>query len=232
MAIATFYHPSLELDDTQLVLSKVESQHALKSRRLRVDSPIQVINGRGLLAQAVIAQSNKHEIVVSVQSVASCPKPKFISVATAIPKGDRQRNMVGMLSQLGVSQILPLQCQRSVTQFKENMTEKWQRWAIEACKQSQNPWLVDIGEPTDLESLLSNVDGAMLYADQNGQPWTALAEQAKADALMILVGPEGGFSEQELSLLERSQAAPLTLAKNILRTELASVAAVAQLQFM
>ena len=223
MALATFYHPALEQSDKNVVLSVAESAHATKSRRLRQGSAIQLINGRGLLAQAHILQNSKDGVSTQIDSIEKRVSPPKISIATAIPKGDRQRTMIDMLTQLGVSEIIPLRCERSITKYKSTIQEKWQRVAIEACKQSSNPWLPKISVERDIQKVLCQSDGLAIYADASGSPMT-IVKTNLSDKLTIIIGPEGGFSKQEISLLNESCSA-VNLGLNILRTELACVIA-------
>lgn len=226
MALATFYYQALEISDTDVVLSTTESDHAIKSRRLRQGSEIQLINGKGLIAQATIEESTKREVKVHIKSIDASPSPDTLVIATAIPKGDRQRTMIDMLTQLGVTEIIPLRCEHSVAQFKPSTFAKWQRLAIEACKQSQNPWLPIISTEHSVQEVIKNANMPLFYADKLGQTFLSLNGNTNS-SLTVLVGPEGGFSEQELEMLKTS-CTPINLGANILRTELASVAAIAQ----
>ena len=228
MALATFYHPTLELNDTTVELSAAESSHAIKSRRLSVGSSIQLINGRGILAHASISETTKRTVTVLIESLEECDLNYSLRVATAIPKGDRQKTMVDMLSQLGVTDIIPLRCERSVSYFKPNMLEKWQRYAIEACKQSQNPWLPRILPEASIEEVLMDKKSTVIYADSEGQSVLTLNKSLR-DNVTALIGPEGGFTELEMNLLEES-CLPVSFGAHILRTELASVIAASQLR--
>ncbi len=230
MALATFYHPALEQTDTRVILSANESAHATKSRRLREGSPIQLINGQGLLAQAIIVGQSKREITVEIKSVQKSLTKSSIRIATAIPKGDRQRTMVDMLTQLAVKEIIPLSCDHSITYYKSSMQEKWQRFAIEACKQSQNLWLPKISSERSISELLTESDEKIIYADAKGQSILSLKDNVPG-RLTILIGPEGGFSDKEKSLLEGA-CTPVSLGENILRTELACVICVSQARFI
>lgn len=230
MALATFYHPELDSNDQLVELSEAESAHALKSRRLREGAPIQLINGHGLVAQGVIAATQKRSVSVRIQAIKKHPKPALISIATAIPKGDRQRNMLDMLTQLGVSEIIPLHCEHSVTHFKTAMRDKWERVTIEACKQSQNPWVPRIRDAVRIDELIACTNSQLMYADANGSSMFDYCNSCSElpNEIIIMIGPEGGFSEQEIKLLRHSDCTAISLASTILRTELACVSALAQ----
>lgn len=231
MATPTFYHPALHLGDSLIVLGAEESAHAIRSRRLRVDDTIALINGTGLSALAQVNAINKKQLCAEITEIRQHPPPQpAIHVASAIPKGDRQRTMVDMLTQSGVAAVTPLHCEYSVTRFTDKMQGKWQRAAIEACKQSGNPWLPDIRAALKLNDLLREIavqGGTALFADQSG---TALSELGFDDGvILVLVGPEGGFSDTEQSALKAAGVIPVRLGKHILRSETAAVTAAALL---
>lgn len=237
MATPTFYHPELTAHDSEVSLSTLESAHAVKARRLRKGNAVQLINGKGLLAQALIMDIDDRKVQLQIKHCVTVKPLKSISIASAIPKGDRQRTMVDMLTQLGVKQIFPLECERSVTKFKSSMLEKWQRWAIEACKQSQNPWLPEIHSAISVKEAITKSSYNILYADVSGRFIQSLEcgyerqldPTSSSSDVLILIGPEGGFSDSEHVLLESDRYEAICLGNTILRTELASVTALIQL---
>ena len=214
------------------MLSENESAHAIKSKRLRVGDECQLINGTGLTASCVVQNIEAKKLVALIKEIFEHrPPDSLFSIAVALPKGDRQRTMIDMLTQLGVSDIYPLACRHSVTKFNTNTRKKWQRTAVEACKQSQNPWLPEIHELFSIEEMLQELnaraDTLACYADAAGDSILELSSPGKK--LVVLIGPEGGFSKHEIECFKASGLHALTLAKTILRTETAAVSAAAQL---
>ena len=169
MAVPSFYTPDLNSAMTELMLPQEEAAHAIKSRRLGQGQAIRLFNGKGLVCAAEIVSADRRNVSVTLSDFVQHQtiEPALI-VAAAVPKGDRQKVMVDALTQLGVSQIQPLLCEHSVTRFNDKMRAKWQRWAIEACKQSQNPWLPSIAEQCDLPQLLAGPN-KFIYTDIAGQ---------------------------------------------------------------
>lgn len=225
MAKPCFFHSSLKAGDSVLELSQSESAHALQSRRLAVGSEVWVINGRGAKAAARITETDRRKVVLDIDEVSTVTKPRFeLSMAVAFPKGDRQKVMIDMLVQLGVSRVIPLTCQYSTAPLKDSQIEKLQRLVIGACKQSQNPWLMDISPTASFESMLEQVV-PMFYGDQNGSARPAL--NTKESRALVFIGPEGGFSDAEFEALKAHNAQGFTLGRHILRTETAAVTAAA-----
>lgn len=229
MAIPSFYHPDLVPEDTLVQLSNNEALHASKSRRLGAGQPVILLNGKGLVARSEIESVAQREVSVRVLSTEQKEKIEHpLTVATAVPKGDRQRVMVDMLTQLGVKELIPLACEHSVTRYKPNMHQKWRRWAVEACKQSQNPWMLEIDEDISLVNLLKIASERMVFADINGLAMKDLKPHMLKQNTILVIGPEGGFSDAEITLFHEQEVKSLKSSGHILRTETAAVALAAQ----
>lgn len=226
MATPCFYHPDLTLESSALTLSSAEARHAVKARRLGVGHEVKILNGQGLIAQGKIAELDNRLVSLQLVDIQKQPRNSQISIATAIPKRDRQKVMVDMLTQLGVGEIIPLACEHSVTRFKPNMHDKWRRVAIEACKQSHNPWLPEIDEEIRAVDLVKVAANRIVFADADG---VALNDVSSSkDKLIVMIGPEGGFSTAERSFFYDNGIKSVTLGCHILRTEVAAVTAAAQ----
>lgn len=229
MALPCFYHPQLELN-ALLKLSREEASHALKSRRLKVGDKVKLIDGEGGYAEASITQCERNNVQVEIESIEQQQAQRAsLTMAVALPKGDRAKVMVDMLTQLGVDEFVFLACQRSVTKLSENLSSKLKRAAIESCKQAHRAkfpkFYTEQISPFDLISK-HGVNKLVFVADQHADQ----VDQGSSDQdMMILIGPEGGFSQEETSYLLEQQVNRLSLAPNILRTETAAVASAAWL---
>lgn len=141
--------------------------------------------------------------------------------------------MLDMAVQLGMSGFVPLECDFSAHRFRHTMVQRWNRVLIESCKQCRQvhcPW---IGEPTNLAGLFTNhheemADGTCLAVagDPTGESLAVLnlSHDHEIGTLLLVVGPEGGFSDREKSLMDRQNILKLRLSDQILRTEAAAVA--------
>ena len=138
--------------------------------------------------------------------------------------------MIDMLTQLGVQEIFPLACEHSVTRYSENLGDKWRRAAIEACKQSHNPWVPIIHQGHTIEQLNERGGYCMAFADSTGVRMPIIADKAQSDGkpLLVLIGPEGGFSKSEVNYFAERKIESVSLGNYILRTEAATIAAMAQ----
>ena len=224
MSIASFYCPELQLNDVSVELDSSEAAHAVKARRLRHGDDVRLFNGNGVSALGHLSTVERRHVVVELDSFSQHEAPQFcLSIAVAIPKGDRQKVLVDMLTQLGIFEIIPLCCDRSVTKFSKNTIEKWQRGAIEACKQSQNPWLPKFVNEASLDDLLKDSSRTLYYADASGANLKSFSNTSSN--ITLIIGPEGGFSPREFDLLEQACIPSFKVGPYILRTEAAAIAA-------
>lgn len=236
MALAKFFIDKVDVVAGESVtLSPQESHHAVKVRRLKQGDAVMLLNGMGVKLSGFIHQCDRHALVVNVESVIKSEAPlRSVNIAVALPKGDRQKQMLDMFAQLGVASITPLVCDYSVSQYSEKVEQRWNRTLLEACKQSENPFLPQINAAvTPLEYVernfneLAERDSLICYADINGDLATTLVMNVNLERVSILIGPEGGYSKSELSMLEKKGVSRVRLSNYILRTETAAVAAAA-----
>jgi 16S rRNA (uracil1498-N3)-methyltransferase len=232
MSLPTFYHHARLIEGDVVVLSPDESHHASRVRRLDVGDEVRVINGEGEAAVGEIAQTSDRDAVeVSLVNVSVEPGPAIrVEIASALPKGDRVKVMLDMLTQLGVSGFCPLDCERSETRFRESMEEKWRRLVIESCKQCGRARTPEFDARTriPIDFARSRIDkGIPVLVCDTGGPRFAAGDRlaAGAESVAIMIGPEGGFTGQELRDLIGEGCQLLGLPGNVLRIEAAAVCA-------
>lgn len=220
-----FYCPDLPAEGETQRLAEEEARHAGASRRIRVGDTIGLIDGRGTRASGKVESVARGSLVFTVQERRRLPPPSpSVVIASAVPKGERFRTLIDMLTQIGVAAFVPLHCERSTVKPRRASLERWRRIAIEACKQSRNPFLPEIGEPATVRESLAKVaeTDAVAYADAGGGPPDGLA--ADGGRLYLYIGPEGGLTGAEREVLAARGARPVGLGDNILRVETAAVA--------
>lgn len=215
-------------------LDAEEARHASGARRLGPGDAVTLFDGRGGLAHATLDETTSRKTLVARArdfEMAPLPHPA-LRLGVALPKGDRQSTLLSMLTQLGVQAWAPLHCARSVARPGRNADERWQRVAIAACKQSRNPWLPErLPElrPAAFAEAASRQGGCIvLHPGERARP---LSEVVRAFGggpparLAVMIGPEGGFADDEVEACVRSGARLAALGKTILRTETAAIAA-------
>jgi 16S rRNA (uracil1498-N3)-methyltransferase len=210
-------------------LDEAEARHALGSRRLQQGDTITLFDGRGTLAEATIASVAKRTTYVEIMSRdVMSPPTREVTLASALPKGDRQAVMLSMAAQLGMRRFIPLVCERAMAKPGKGFESRTRRIFIEACKQSRQafvPTLETPATPSDVARDAHARGAPALVADPNG---CAIDDvDIVPSALVLMVGPEGGFTADELAAMNRHGAQYVSLGASILRTETAAVALLA-----
>lgn len=154
------------------------------------------------------------------------PRPA-VHLACALPKGDRQGVLLDMATQLGVTRFTPLVCARGVVKPNPNTLDRLRRICLEACKQSRRFYLPEIGEPlTPRELVRASAPGSLRIAHPSADA-VPLSAATGLNTLTLLIGPEGGFTDEEVQEAITAGARPFGLGTGILRIETAAIAALA-----
>ena len=193
-------------------LSRDDSHHLFRVLRLRDGEPVTVSDGRGGWQVCTVAGN----ALLPTGDVLVEPAATQLTIAAAIPKGDRVEWMVQKLTELGTSEVVFMHCERSVVRWKgergAHQLERLARVAREAAMQSRRVWLPQLRGPVEFAEAAAFA-GAVI-ADPEGD--------VAGTPSVVLIGPEGGFTETERQACPRIRLAP-----GILRVETAAVAAAA-----
>ncbi len=237
MADVWIYSPILGAVGSLIDIPASEAKHAIGSRRLGTGDIVTFMDGAGATAVAEIidGRSRHGERCARVISSALTPRStRPLTIAFAVPKGDRLATLLDMGTQAGVDRFLPIDCERSVVdEEKLARTERWNRILLEACKQSKRTWAPELaqGGALDAVALREQARGAysiMAHTDAEAKPMgTALraAREKTSDAgVTVWIGPEGGFSPYEVDALRALGTDIASLGAHILRIETAVIA--------
>lgn len=219
------------LDRPQVLLTGAEGRHAAGSRRLQPGEAVDLVDGRGTRADCRVVRSGRDEVLLEVVGRAYEPEPRpRLVVVQALPKGDRGELAVELATEVGVDEIVPWVAARCVMQWKgergDRQRERWQSTAREAAKQSRRAWVPQVAPlhtTTQLRTRLADAQVLVLH-EAATTPLTALA--VAAGEVALVVGPEGGITEDELEALGGTA---VRLGPTVLRTSTAGAAAVAVL---
>ncbi len=226
------------IDEDRVTLRGDEAHHFSRVMRGRVGDEIMLFDGIGLSWRGIVEMVSKTN--VSVRILKTIPdtieSPLRITVASALPKGDRQRFLVEKLAELGVARFVPLHLDRSVARANDGVVAKFRRYVIEAAKQCGRNVLMEVTEEKSLRELGILLDGeedtarlllhpASLGAENPVRPRDLLAEVKSLNRLVLVIGPEGSFTDAEVDAALSYGFRPLDLGTRILRTETACVAA-------
>lgn len=221
-----FYTES-PIDTDRATLADAEAHHLLHVMRLKVGDPVTVFDGGGAEFDARVALLGRRhvELEVTARREVDREAPAPLRLAVALPKGDRQKWLVEKLTELGVTSLTPLATERSVAAPTPGGLDKLRRVVVEASKQCGRNRLMRIDEPLGWDAFLgASSDGAAggkLIAHPGGGGPTSRG----AGPVLVAVGPEGGFTDDEVAAAERAGFTRLGLGAAILRVETAAVAA-------
>lgn len=190
-----------------------------------------LLDGLGREAVGEVTAARKSQVrvrLISVEDVNREPQLR-LTLAVSLPKGDRQKLLIEKLTELGVSRLIPLRSQRSVAQPSDSALERLEQHVIGACKQSGRTRKLEIVEPLDVGQLAKLERPAVrLVAHPTGLPGFAFDTLPK-DELLVAIGPEGGFTDEEVACLAAAGWLPLQLGPRVLRIETAAIGIAARL---
>ncbi len=248
MSIPRFHVTRIEPPAAEL--SEAETRHARQSRRLSAGDRIAVFDGRGRQAFGRVGATGGRTIHVAIEAVTEVSPPRpALALAFAPPKGPRQDAIVEKCTELGVAVLQPISTVRSVAGASGHRLDRWQRTAIEAAKQSGQAWLPEFRPIRSLREVLADraeYDLRMLLVSagnvaaetpcDNDAPACRrgsieprriaemLADLRSAGRVLALIGPEGGWSDDEIVEAIAAGVRPVSLGPNILRIETAAIA--------
>jgi 16S rRNA (uracil1498-N3)-methyltransferase len=217
------------LEKGELQIGGEEAHHAARVKRVRAGDRVEVLDGRGRVGNVLVARTTRHRegwrIVAQVEQVEEvAPVRPRIEVYSPAPKGARLSEAIDGLSQVGAALWAPLSSALSVD-ASEARLERVQRIATEASKQCGRAWLLEVGSAVTLADLLAMrvAAGGMVMADVSGEPYRG----GGADVVRVLVGPEGGWREDELAQAREAGVPVARFGPHVMRIETAVVAATA-----
>jgi len=240
-----FYTPQAAFapDELSATLGPEETRHLRDVLRLESGDEVYVFNGAGRefkCAVEVIARDSTKLRVVSEVPPARPESPLDLTIAIALLKGEKFDLAIQKLTELGVNQISPVITERADVRLKdshdaEKRVTRWRRIALEAAKQTGRAFLPEILAPVRLSVLLEGSVGSvprLMFAERSG---TSLAEATNIFVeppaeIVALVGPEGGWADEEIELAGRGGWKIVTLGGRILRAETAAIVVASLLQ--
>lgn len=208
-----------------------EARHLARVLRARVGDAVVLFDGRGRSWPARVTAIGRAEVELATgEPRVEVTSGRVLTVAVALPKGERQKWLVEKLTELGVAKLVPLVTERGVAEATPGALERLERGVIEASKQCGRDTLMEIATPATVAELVAAkpAAGIGLVTDPGGAPLdpTGWHEQAE---VIGLVGPEGGFTPAELALAAAAGWERVALAPHVLRVETAAVALAARL---
>ncbi|MDP9845675.1 16S rRNA (uracil(1498)-N(3))-methyltransferase [Streptosporangium lutulentum] len=237
MTVPVFLAEPADLALAEFTFGGPEGRHAAAVRRLRVGERLDLTDGAGAVAECVVLAVGKDSLRVETLRRYDVPAPgPRLVVVQGLPKGDRGELAVEMMTEAGADVIVPWAAARCVTQWKGERAAKslarWRSTAREAGKQSRRfhlPEVLELATTAKVAELLSAAALGVVLHEEAASPLSTLPLPGDGD-IVVVVGPEGGVSAEEIAAFREAKAVPALLGPTVLRTSTAGVAAVAVLQ--
>ena len=232
-----FYLPPDSGDGPVLTLTDREAYHASRVLRLRRGDEATVMDGQGTVRECVVAEVSRDTVRLQVRESRLVPAPSCsVVLLQAVPKGRLIETIIQKAVEIGVRRVVPLLTERVVSDLEEKAEAKalqWRQSAVEAIKQCGAPWLPSVDAPVSLPAFLSRgemFDLSLVASLQPGsrhpREWfdAFRREQDRAPrSVAVWVGPEGDFTKDEVTSIERAGALPITLGQLVLRCDTAAL---------
>lgn len=224
------------LAGARIVIGGDEAHHAARVKRCAVGDVVELLNGRGTRGPAVIRDIRKSrqgewELELEVTDIATDERaaPRLEVFAPAA-KGERLEEMIDGLSQVGADAYRPLLTTRTVVDPREGKMNRLRRVAAESLKQCGRGWLLEIGDAIGFAEAIKPTPGTLVLAADASGGTPPAAAVGKAERVVLLVGPEGGFSDEEFAQLKASGVTLFRFAPHVLRVETAAVVGAAMIR--
>ena len=221
-----FYCPDSFAEGTA-ILEGDEARHLIRVRRVAVGEAVELFDGRGSACRARVSSLEKDRAVLAILGPADPDRtPRFsLTLATAVPKGERFDWLVEKATELGVARLIPLITERSVVDPRSTKLDRLRRVIVEASKQCRRNRLMDLEPPTPWDSIVEVArESARWIAHPGGMGIDPVVWRAGSSSAILAIGPEGGFSEAEVDRGVEAGWRAVGLTSTILRVETAALA--------
>ena len=237
MRVSRLYAPVPLTTGKQIELDDENGHYVRTVLRLKKDNEIILFNGNGGEYLCILTEVSRKTVLIAVQQwhERSVESPLHVTLGLGISRGDRMDLSVQKAVELGVNQMTPLLTERCLVQFKgEKKPQRllhWQKIVQHAAEQSGRTMLPELTEIEYIQNWVGSQQGLKVFLDPYAEK--SLADITPKDMkVTLLTGPEGGFTDQERDIAKAADFIPVRLGSRILRTETASLAALAALQIL
>ena len=223
-----FYHPEVLESDQQVIFSKEESRHIVKVLRKKEGDLLQLTNGKGYLFKIEILTAGTNKCIAEIKSFQKkAPAPYHLHLAVAPTKmNDRYEWFLEKSTEIGVQEITPLICDHS--ERKVLKTERFERVLQSAVKQSLHTYFPKLNDPlafSDFLELHPRGQRYIAHCEDQAEKSSLKSRLQLNEPVVIMIGPEGDFSSEEISKALAAGWQPVSLGDSRLRTETAGMVA-------
>lgn len=223
-----------------VALSPENARHISGALRMRVGENITICHeGRNYSCELVTVEKDEVTAKVIDCNMNYSEPDVAVTLFQCVPKGDKLELVIQKAVELGVSEIVPVLSSRCVSRPDEKKalkkTERYKKIALSACEQSGRGKVVEVKDQISFKQALQmtkDFDTTILFYEGGGKPLKEIFSEQKPKNVCVFIGPEGGFSDEEVTALEQNGAVVATLGKRILRTETAPLAALVSIMLL
>lgn len=223
----------------KIKLQPKDLKYLLRVLRLETGDFVEVFDGKGNRYKTrIVEYEDGYFLEVIEELEPETVKALKISLGQGVLKGEKMKWVIQKATELGVDRIIPVKSSRSVPFFEgdepKKKAERWRKIAQEAAKQSNRSTVPEVCEPIELYQFLEEARGTKLAFWERAEKRLkeTLEEIQPGDEITLLIGPEGGFSDREASLISRGGFALCQLGERILRAETAALVAITLTQYL
>jgi 16S rRNA (uracil1498-N3)-methyltransferase len=228
-----------QIQKNRVVIDGQDARHISRVLRLTRGDILFLTDGMGMDLTGCITESSPGKVVMDIIDV--CPSqtesPLPLTICTGMLKHQKMDEVIKGLAQIGVTRWIPFYCERSVpfpdSKSLSRRMARWQTITKETVKQCRRSRLVEISSPKTYDEILDlavNFDHCIAFWEQGGRSLSHLARLDDANRTIVLIGPEGGFSESEINRASAKGFIPYSLGPRILRAETAALCGAALVQ--
>lgn len=235
------YVPSTQISDDTICIGESERNHMLNVLRLKPRDPVQVFDGEGNSYIASLCEICSPLLQAKILQRQFHPQtPPYVTLFQGLPKFNKMDLIIQKTTEVGVDEMVPMICCRSIPKYtavaQKKRIDRWQRIANEAAKQCKRPRFAKVFAAQSMDRCLeqaTNLDLRLLLWENEDRHELKqiLRRHQEAKSIGLFVGPEGGFSAEEVEMALQSGCLPVTLGGNILRTETAAIVGVALVMY-
>lgn len=238
MAATLFYADTIPAVGATAIIDGDEGFHAATVRRIRPGESLVLSDGAGTLAECVVENSDKRSLTARVTARRSAPRPRpTVTVVQAIPKAERSELAIELATEAGADEFIAWQAERCVARWDDDRAAKglrrWRAVARSAARQSRRAWIPEVTGPLAIgelcDSLRTRPGAVALVLHESAERPLAEVPLARAESVVVVIGPEGGITDAEVAALAAVGAVPVRLGPTVLRTSTAAAVALGAL---
>jgi 16S rRNA (uracil1498-N3)-methyltransferase len=221
-------------DGSTQTLDNDDAHHAIKVLRLKLGEVIKISDGVKKWVSGSIIEISKKELTISISERGNFEEKKpELALVQAVTKSERNKEMLELAIEAGVDRIIPWQAERSISKWQSDSAQKWEIGIKEACKQARQvrlPKLMPMLTTAGVVQLLSKDARIIVFHESASEKFAQLQLPESLASIYLVIGPEGGISQSELSIFENGGSKIVRLGETVLRSAHAGFAAISAVQ--